>query len=399
MRVLVTSWAWPTHYYPMAPLAWALRAAGHEVLVAAPPSLGPAVAGTGMPFVPTGRDLDVVGMIRSIVDGRAGKPAPAAGGAPAAPTAAKGPRSTPMFTAIAESMADELLSVGRSFGPDLVMFEPSAWAGPLVAAALGVPAVRVPWGADIMASVHQAEGALEAEREALAPLAASLGVPGGADTLGTLTLDACPAPMQIDGTTHATSPLRYVPYNGPGNPLPGHLAGPRTRPRVCVTWGTTVGRIDPARVLTAEVLRALAGTGLDLVAAVPQGGRAALGPIAHEVTVLEQVPLHQVFPHVDAVVGHGGAGTVLAGLLNGLPQAALPLLPDHRFNAGRLAASGAGLLLPREEASPGRIRETVLAVLEEPGHRKAAEECRADLLARPTPAEVVGVLGELAGGR
>ena len=36
MRVLITSAPMHGHLFPLVPLAWALRAAGHEVLVASP---------------------------------------------------------------------------------------------------------------------------------------------------------------------------------------------------------------------------------------------------------------------------------------------------------------------------------------------------------------------------
>src|SRR5262245_27414949 len=58
MRVLMTSWAWPSHYLPMVPLGWALRAAGHEVRVASQPALGQVITDSGQVAVATGPDLD-----------------------------------------------------------------------------------------------------------------------------------------------------------------------------------------------------------------------------------------------------------------------------------------------------------------------------------------------------
>src|SRR5438270_52682 len=39
MRVLFTTSAWSAHYYMMVPLAWALRSAGHEAVVAGLPGV------------------------------------------------------------------------------------------------------------------------------------------------------------------------------------------------------------------------------------------------------------------------------------------------------------------------------------------------------------------------
>src|SRR4051812_47073841 len=58
MRVLVTCWAWPSHYLPLVPLLWALRAQGHEVRVATQPALARAVTDSGQVFVQAGQDVD-----------------------------------------------------------------------------------------------------------------------------------------------------------------------------------------------------------------------------------------------------------------------------------------------------------------------------------------------------
>jgi UDP:flavonoid glycosyltransferase YjiC (YdhE family) len=59
MKILVTTG--PAHplYFPIVPLAWALRVAGHEVLVAAPESFHQTVQGSGLPMVPVCGPLDM----------------------------------------------------------------------------------------------------------------------------------------------------------------------------------------------------------------------------------------------------------------------------------------------------------------------------------------------------
>ena len=54
MRILFVSMPHPTHFHPMLPLAWALRAAGHEVRVAGHPDLADTATGGGMTMVPVG---------------------------------------------------------------------------------------------------------------------------------------------------------------------------------------------------------------------------------------------------------------------------------------------------------------------------------------------------------
>ncbi|MEV5341643.1 nucleotide disphospho-sugar-binding domain-containing protein [Streptomyces sp. NPDC052676] len=387
MRVLFTSWAWPTHFYPMVPLAWALRAAGHEVRVAAPPGIAAQVTAAGLPYAQVGRDLDAVARIREYIPGRA----------PAAPSVpqGRGPRAVSLFADLAQAMADDLVAFARAWRPDVVVYEPTAYAGPLAAAASGARAVRLPWGADLM----RRQATLDAEREVLAPLFARFGV-DDADTLGELTVDLCPPAMQVPPEGRpvppARLPMRYVPYNGAGRipvPLPPDR---RRRPRVCVTWGTTVGRLDASMVLAGEVAAALEPLDVGIVVAVAAEQRPLLGTLPARAKVLESVPLHAVLPHCDLVVGHGGAGTILTGLTCGLPQLVVPQLIDHTFNAERFTATGAGLALTRDEAGPDGLRDAVLELLEQPSYRKAAEEVRADNERRPTPADVARQLAGFA---
>src|SRR3954464_3049320 len=52
MRVAIVIWPAPAHLYPLTPITWALRSAGHEVVVVSHPVIGPAVIGQGLPFAP-----------------------------------------------------------------------------------------------------------------------------------------------------------------------------------------------------------------------------------------------------------------------------------------------------------------------------------------------------------
>src|SRR5690348_12329755 len=57
MRILMSTWGWRSHFYCLVPIGWALRAAGHEVLVASHPSMTATIGLSGLPAVPLGRDL------------------------------------------------------------------------------------------------------------------------------------------------------------------------------------------------------------------------------------------------------------------------------------------------------------------------------------------------------
>lgn len=394
MRVLFTAWAWSTHAAAMVPLAWALRAAGHEVGFAVPAQARDVVARWGLPVAAVGHDPGSRAMIAEVVRAesvvRAGSAA-----LPAAPPVTV-PRSVPIFAAICDAMADDLLAHARAFRPDVVVTDPTAQAGVLVAAALGVPALRHPWFADIAGALAQRQAVRDAEVAALAPVAARLGVdPALVRTSGDATLDPCPPSLgvPVPGPRH---PVRYVPFHGRyTGPVPEALAERADRSRVCLTWGGTVAAVDPARVPLARLAGALAAHGfVPVLVAPPEQLPAALPATA---VVAPSARLSDVLPHCSAVVGHGGAGTLMTAVLHGLPQLALPLLPDHRFNASRLAASGAGTVL--DPAAPGdEVAAAVAALLADPGPRERALAVAAEVVAAPSPARVAADWEAIVGG-
>src|SRR6185503_15252115 len=61
MRVLLLAFPTRTHIYSLAPLGWALRAAGHEVRFAGPrnPAEDDSFRETGLDAMWLGRDLDI----------------------------------------------------------------------------------------------------------------------------------------------------------------------------------------------------------------------------------------------------------------------------------------------------------------------------------------------------
>jgi UDP:flavonoid glycosyltransferase YjiC (YdhE family) len=381
MRVLFTTWAWPSHLYALVPLAWACRAAGHEVLVASQPGLAGELARTGLPAQTVGGDVDAVAMVR----GYALPSADDEGGQ--APRTGRGPRAMRMFLAHAESMVDGLVELAADWRADLVLFEPTALAGPVAAAAVGVPAVRQLYGTDLLL---RARSLLP---ELLAPLAERHGA-GAFDPFGAVTVDPTPPSLQVPAD-HRRLPMRYVPFNGPGR-RPAELPAPQGRPRVCVTWGHTMARLSPRKFLLPTVVDAVSDLDVDLVAAVSADQVDLLGPMPARVRVVVDAPLHQVLPGYDLVVAHGGAGTVLTAVHHGVPLLLVPQLPDHTGHAARVVATGAGEVLTRDEASPARLREEVLRLVADGPERRAVQALRREMHQQPAPAALVAELERVA---
>lgn len=381
MRVLMTSWATASHFRPMVPLGWALQAAGHEVRVACQPSLVPDVVNAGLYPVVTGDDVDVSGIWRGA------SVAPEKGDDPRWHARERTIRALRMFTSVAEAITEDVLDFARSWGCDLVVFEPRAYAGLISAELLGVPAVRHIFGVDF---TYWRYGE---EHDLLQPLWRRFDVTG-IDPLGTLTVDPFPPSLQIERRVKAV-PVRPLSYNGPER-VPAWLAEPPDRPRVCVTWGTTFGKTAGHLQPLQNVISGLRGLNLEVVVAVSAAQRPLLGPVPDDVRVVESMPLSLLLPTCAAVVHQGGPGTALAAINSGVPQVLIPSIGDQPLCAERVAAAGAGLVIPYPDLEPAAVGEAVLRLLRDPSHAEAAERLRREARDQPSPAALVTVLENLA---
>jgi UDP:flavonoid glycosyltransferase YjiC (YdhE family) len=398
MRVLVTTWAWPSHYLPLVPMVWALQAAGHEVAVASQPRLSKVITDSGAVAVPVGPDLD-----HDEVRARSMRELPLKS-VPHAPAAgedmtnwqpdrrAKVAGVFRVFAAYSEAMLDDLLDYARWWQPDVVLFDPTTYAGSLVAGALGIPAVRYTHGVDV---IYQAR---EVVAELVAPLAQCVGL-DGVDLDGAYTVDCCPPSLQID------SPLRreftrYVPYNGPAV-KPSWLRPP-SKPRVCLTWGTSTSKLTGDT--TFQLPKAIEWTrdlGFEALVCVTEGDAAMLreqiGTDVPDVQIAENLPLHLALPGCSAIVHQGGNGSLLAAGNLGIPQLALPQLPDQTFHCRQLVKTGVGRMLLPDETNEESVRVELDKVLHGGEHADAAARLRAEMHAQPTPVEIADRMEALAG--
>ncbi|MEE2041706.1 hypothetical protein Q8791_31240, partial [Nocardiopsis sp. CT-R113] len=212
MRVLIATQAERTHFLGMVPLAWALRAAGHEVRVASQPHLLPVATDAGLPFVPVGRDHYFARVSRN---GAADRHLDfdMAEDRDEVLTwdhlrEGYGKVVTWWWRMVNDPMLDDLVSLCREWRPDLVVWEPSTYAAPLAAELCGAVHVRHLWSVDLFARMRRRFLARMAEQPAAEredPLAAWLGARAArhgveySETLvhGQATLEQIPASLRV----------------------------------------------------------------------------------------------------------------------------------------------------------------------------------------------------------
>ncbi|KZB88344.1 nucleotide disphospho-sugar-binding domain-containing protein [Amycolatopsis regifaucium] len=424
MRVLFTVSGWRSHYFPMVPLGWALQAAGHEVRVVCAASETPHVAAAGLVPVPilSGTEQLVHARWVNAVQARRGKwpyptppPHPETGAEvrdlDEIDLTAVTARLRSAGVAAAKRSADNVVAFARSWRPGLVVHDPISFEGPLVGRVLDVPSINHLWGPvgpeemvlafaglDETAGIHdlvQFDDEYVLNRP-LTDALARYGLPDTAPEPG-YVLDPCPVSTEPGLVSAVRLPIRYLPYNGPGE-LPDWLPEPdRGRPRICVIWGNSSRQIFGDRALAVPaVVRALTDTAAEVVVAANAADLRDLGPLPPNVRPLENVPLHLVLPRCDLVVHHGGAGSAMTSLAGGVPQLVISHGFDQHVIARRIEAAGAGRSIAGHVANENDIRKASLEILADPAYlRNTARVCR-ELRERPAPSEVVGVLEELA---
>jgi MGT family glycosyltransferase len=109
----------------------------------------------------------------------------------------------------------------------------------------------------------------------------------------------------------------------------------------------------------------------------------AFGPQPANVHVEQYIPQSLLFPHVDAVVCHGGFNTVLGALSFGLPLVLAPISADQPVHARRCAALGVGRVLDAQTMDVTEIRAATRSVLHEPSYRAAAQQTQREIVALP----------------
>jgi len=172
----------------------------------------------------------------------------------------------------------------------------------------------------------------------------------------------------------------------------GPWAGPPGRPLVLVGLSSTVMRQEGLLQRAADALgqlpvRGLVTTGLAVDPAV------IFAP--DNVTVTRWERHADVLPHCSAVITHGGHGTVMKGLIAGVPLIVVPLGRDQPDNAGRVVHAGAGIRL-RKNATVSALRAAVGRVIDDPRYRAAARQMAARLASERDDNRAVAELEQVA---
>ncbi|WP_283133069.1 nucleotide disphospho-sugar-binding domain-containing protein [Rhizohabitans arisaemae] len=440
MRVAIAMWPAPAHLYPFTPLAWALRAAGHEVFVVSHPCFGDAVSEEGLSFAAI-CDPDV--------------PPPFGPGGVYPEERAEIARITEAmnlpvdqlvnwntfsqfflpsmwdFTRYRGSATDSMpvmdgmVRFFREWRPDLVIWDPCFPGAGVAARACGARHARFS-GPDIVGWSIETFQRIAAEAdvppiadpmvETLRAMGEKYDVPIDRETLlGNFTINPMPPSVQA----HLPVDTRMVPVrwlaHSKQSASPAWLYPVPDRPRVALSLGVSMRAFLAADWnYVPMLLDALGGLDVEVVATLNDNQLANVTKIPDNVRVVEYVPLNQLAPTCSAVIHHGGLATMAGAASARVPQLVVDFLDlpviaetseDGVVGATRYALApttgkyvtdhGAGGVLDMSKASVEGIRDQVMRVLTEPSYKAGANRLHEDQIAAPSPRDLVPVLETL----
>ncbi|MET7395840.1 activator-dependent family glycosyltransferase [Dactylosporangium sp. NPDC005572] len=415
MRVLVVTNPEKTIFQYLVPVAWALRTAGHEVRVASQPSLVDTITTAGLTAVPLGRGRDQFRLARMAPDAlereREGIPVPYdVAEQPARATweyldagfeqAVRHWHKMENFPLVAD-----LVAFARAWRPDLIIWEPTAFAGAVAAKACGAAHARLLYGVDVygLGRAHYLLRLRERPGERVDRLAEWLGAYaerfGGRFTedmaTGQFTIDQLPASLQTEAPGVRYVRTRYVPYGGPAT-VPAWLWEAPQRPRVALTMGLSATEVYGGYTVSLQdVLDRLGELDIEVVATVAEREQARLRRVPGNARLVPYVPLHALLPTCAAVVHHAGAATLATAALHPVPHLALYYHFDQPMLARALVAQGSGLAAHTGRATGEVVRDAVARLLAEPYFRRNAARLRDEILGSPSPNALVPELEAL----
>jgi UDP:flavonoid glycosyltransferase YjiC (YdhE family) len=288
-------------------------------------------------------------------------------------------------------MLRDLLPIVVAWPPDLVVHDAAEFAGPIIAAKIGVPTVTKSYGMLLPRQrvVAAADHAADLWRSVdLEP------VPFGG-CYQHLYLNICPPALQpmLPSYIPRRQLLRPLSHDSiASEPDPSAVDWPSAFPAVYLTLGT----VFKNTALLRGAVNALADLGVSILVTVGSGtDPTEMGPQPRHVRVESYVPQSLVMSRCRVVVSHGGSGTAFAALSHGVPQLCLPQGADQFLNANAIARAGAGLQLITEVFDGGAIVNAVGRLLNEPSFRSAAEVVAAEISQMPHPDDVASAFDQL----
>nr|MBI1229374.1 hypothetical protein [Cytophagales bacterium] len=101
--------------------------------------------------------------------------------------------------------------------------------------------------------------------------------------------------------------------------------------------------------------------------------------VPEHIKVIRSAPHSQVFPHADLVITHGGHGTIMRALANGVPLICIPMGRDQNDNAAKIVYHGCGVSLSKQSGK-SKIKTAVLKILNSDSYSQKTRAMQAEII-------------------
>jgi len=375
LRILISSTEGLGHIQPMLPLALKLRERGHSVLWATADPGRARIAAEGIGTV-------AAGWSQAARHAEYQRRWPESASLDVEAFVAQGFARS--FGAVgAPAMFGDLLPVATTFQPDVIVADAAELAAPIVARALRAPLVTHGYG--LVVPPERVQGAVDQTEHLWATIGQAAPPFGGC--YDDLYIDIYPRSMQPENLAYVGRIQSLRPTSM--TRITGEVASARVRaaiadgrPLIYLTFGTLFNVNDTFRA-AVEAFGSLSDV-VVVVTVGPAGDVDAFGRQPSHVTVERYVDQGEVLDHASVVVSHGGSGTMLGALAEGIPQLMLPQAADQLRNARACVRAGAATALFRDDATVDAIRAAVVTAQTDVRMRVAAERLQAEIAAMPT---------------
>ena len=380
MRILFSSLSYPGHLNPLLPYAKVLRDRGHKVRIAAPKAVAEKLHQAGLAHVAY-EDTSY----EEIVVAFAGEEGMS--------EEERQDLSTPRFFVglLARRALPALRETINIWKPDLIVRESCEHAAHIAAEEAKVPHVRV-----AVLNPDNEKKCFKLNASAIGGLRETIGLAPdrGASICTEPVFTAFPAALgETRITNDAPMPFRVqMPSEEVRTDVPTPAWGPRNGETFLYkTFGTMAGTTDRERAIYRTALDSVTDLPVQVLLTTGQNmAEHPLGDIPSNVIVETFVPQAEVLPHAQAVITHGGSGTMMGALGAGVPLVIVPMFADQPDNARAVEAAGAGVAV--FEADSASLRAGIERVLKDPDFLVGAKRVSSQMAEMPGIDEAVDIM-------
>lgn len=266
-----------------------------------------------------------------------------------------------------------IVTLLKSFQPDLVITDQQLFAGPIAAKTLGIPyctTVTAPAAIKIMNELPKVH---EWEVNQIVALQQEFGIMDdhslACSDLLTLVLTSEHFFGEMDLPTHYQFTGPVLTERRTAATFDWETFHQAPNKKILVSIGTTFDH-EHKKAFFQKVIDAFKD---EKITVVIVSDPKLFEQWPNNFVIYEQVPQLELLPHLAGVVCHGGHNTVSETLLHGLPLVVIPIAYDQSHVAGRVVRTGAGERLNFNRFKSHHLKDAVHTILNNPHYREAAQ--------------------------